>query len=661
MNNKLLLTYSLLAHLKDASNDPANSLKDLFIPLVQKSLSDYCTNNELLELRGTNYSEIHNIFKDSFDLDIPVPVLVDILHRVADVINNPEIFKVHNDGSYIIKSFVFDDIDSDVEAEVNGIKELTDDYELFCKSHNIECNMSDLEAFIRAQQIELFTDKKSEYLDISYHIPKYISLKFNDPTIFRVITRIYIGGIIANYFALKIDDVVCNAELLLDTNFIISLINLNTEDAYNTCSQLYTICQSMGFKFSILDSTVVQIEWLLSNRIKEFASKDSLGSVKENDVFAACIRRDLSCNDLHLIKNKIRTTLTAKYKIDIIYNARISKIIDEAKKTDKYKRLLRVRTNAESALNDAVAECYVLNKRGDERSINSFSDVKCWFLHNSQRSYYGENRSESILNRYTICADELLTMLWLSNPSQTTSISLDVIAKGGLSTYVTRYRNTKRPETKVIRDIKLRAAHLKEYGTIDEKDMYVLTARMAEGAISGEIANEWRVIEDMEFVKNVKNLSSEEEAMQKKIKDQNAQIQNLCKDVEDLKSSFSTISHKSETRDFEEGMRKYVDKELQRIRHQYPKHTIYYIILLVIVIALFVVNRIYSGLPLWLSVLIGVILLLIPLLLRFVDHNKLFKEIRYTFSESYKLTLEDEQDTISRKEYLKTHKAPEQK
>lgn len=646
MENKLLLTYSLLAHLKETSSDPSGSLMDLFVPLVQKAISNHFEKSQELSFRGKNCSEIKKILYDDFGLDIPIPILIDILQRIAVKIGDKEKFVVYNDGAYVIKSFVFADIDEDIEQEFTDLNVLYQDYRLFCQSVNVECNVNELELFIRSQQIDLFTDKKVDYLNLDYHIPKYIRLKFEDETLFRIITKIYIGGIISDYFTLKLTKPVTDAELLLDTNFIISLANLNTEDSYNTCNQLYELCKRMGFKFSILDSTVTQIHWLLTSRIEDYDSKDSLGSIKENDIFAACLRRDISLSDLQLIRDKMRQALR-DWGVDIISDARISAIIDEAKKSQRYKHLIKVRNNSkESALNDAVAEFYVKRRRGDTRSINDFTDIKCWFLHNSQLSYDGENRSAEFKGRYTICADELLTMLWLTNPAQSSSISFNVIAKAGLSTYITRYRNMKRPVTTVIKEIRLRADGLKKYGAIEEKDIYNLSIRMSEGAISNETAKKWLQDNDPNFIKNVKELSLEESNMRQLLSGQTETINDLNQKVADMsdridKSNMQTedLMYRLELSNYEKDRNEFVNTEIGKISDKYFIRVIEYFTFLIGIVILYIINKILGHiLPLWSAILVGVLSLLLPLFLRFVDHKQLLGMIRYVFSRSYKST-----------------------
>jgi len=267
---------------------------------------------------------------------------------------------------------VFDSIDEIIEQEKNNIEKLKQDYQVFCDINGFEFNFEELKQFILAQQIELFTDKQSDLLDVNYYVPKYVFDRLDDESIFKVMSNVYLGSIIASYLEQNITKKVTEAELLLDTNFFISLIDLNTEDAHHTCCQLFSLCQQLGYRFTMLNSTVNQIRVLLSNRINDFASRDFIGSVRCADVFNACIRKNLDKTGLERIKDNIQRLIEEK-GIVIIQDAQIKELIDKAKRSQEYKELFQKRKNAESALNDTVAKYYVESKRG--YNIREFVDV----------------------------------------------------------------------------------------------------------------------------------------------------------------------------------------------------------------------------------------------------------------------------------------------
>jgi hypothetical protein len=210
------------------------------------------------------------------------------------------------------------------------------------------------------------------------------------------------------------------------------------------------LCTQLGYRFTILNSTINQIKILLSNRINDFANKDFIGSIRVADIFNACIRRGLDRTSLERIKDNLSRIIQEK-GIVVIQDAQIKGIIEKAKRSPDYRELFKKRGNEESALNDTIAKLYVESKRGE--NPREFVDVKCWFLHNSYSSYdYSIGRK--IHERYLIGANELLVLLWLSSPAQGRQIRITDLARSGLTSYITKYRRAKNPSHEVLKNIK---------------------------------------------------------------------------------------------------------------------------------------------------------------------------------------------------------------
>ena len=294
MSDKILSTYALLAYLKETSVSAQTAITDVYVPLVKKAMSEYANENGLSEYKGRSLSEIQQKIQNIFEIAIPLPIVAKILKSISAEIDDENVFALYSDGAFIIKSYVFNDINSLVESERANIALLKKDFQAYCEENGFKYNFEELEQFILAQQIDIFTDKRTDLLSIDYYVPKYILERMANEAIFRIMSNIYLGSIIASYLEQNITQKVTDTELLLDTNFFISLINLNTEDAYHTCNQLFDLCEQLGFRFTMLNSTVNQIKILLSNRINDFANRDFIGSIRAADVFNACVRNNIS-------------------------------------------------------------------------------------------------------------------------------------------------------------------------------------------------------------------------------------------------------------------------------------------------------------------------------------------------------------------------------
>lgn len=608
MSDKILSTYALLAYLKETSISAQTAITDLYIPLVKKAMSEYANENGLSEYKGRSLSEIQQKIRSIFEIEIPLPILAKILKSISAEIDDDNIFALYGDGAFIIKSYVFNDINTLVESERANINLLKEDFRAYCKENGFKYDFEELEQFILAQQMDIFTDKRTDLLSIDYYIPKYIQERIANDSIFKIMSNIYLGSIIASYLAQNITQKVTDTELLLDTNFFISLINLNTEDAYHTCNQLFSLCQQLGFRFTMLNSTVNQIKVLLSNRINDFVNRDFIGSVRAADVFNACIRNNIDKTGLERIKDNITRMIDEK-GILVIKDAQILDIIDKAKKSAEYKELIQKRQyNADSALNDIVAKLYVERKRGND--IREFVDVKCWFLHNSY-SPYDYSYGHKVHERYLISANELLVLLWLSCPASGQKIKINDITKSGLASYITTYRRSKTPTRETLKIIKKRIDAVAADGLITEKDTFNLCIRMAEGHLTQAQVDESLVpetITDEQFAAKLKEFSQQEESNKLQQKQKNdKQISELTSQIEQKDGQIQNLSERIqslEEKEYQRQKNKYVDDQIAQLK----RDTWINVIIVGVVIALCFGNEYYKQvLPTIVSVIIAVL------------------------------------------------------
>lgn len=589
----LLTTYALLGYLKETSPSKA-AITELYIPLVKKALSDYASEKGLTEYKGKSLEEISHKIKAIFGIEIPLPILAKIMETISKEISDESVFALYSDGAFIIKSYVFNNIDDLIDQEKSNIDKLAEDYRTYCNENGCHYDFEELKQFILAQQIELFTNEQSDLLDVSYIVPKYVHERITNDSIFKIMGNIYLGSIIAAYLEQNITKKVTDAELLLDTNFFISLIDLNTEDAHHTCNQLFSLCQQLGYRFTMLNSTVNQIRVLLSNRINDFASRDFIGYVRCADVFNACIRKNLDKTGLERIKDNIQRLIDEK-GIVVIHDAQIKDLIEKAKRSQEYKELYKRRGNADSALNDTVAKYYVENKRG--QNVREFVDAKCWFLHNSF-SPYDYSYGRKIHERYLISANELLVLLWLSSPAQGQQIKISDVTKGGLASYITKYRRSKMPTRDTLKIIKKRVDDAVSYGRITEKDTFNLCIRMAEGHLTQKEVDESLIadnISDEQFAEKLKEYTSEvEDSKQKQKQDADAKIEGLNKKIEEKDSQIQSLNERLESiekANYQKEKEEFVNSKM----HKLAKDTWINAFLILVICALWCINEFYKA------------------------------------------------------------------
>lgn len=80
---KRAIAYSFLAHVSTTGTFTKGPL-DIFVPIVKNALSELYPDGSA---KGANLSEIEVAIDDKFGLDIPIPVLRNIMLKIAKELN----------------------------------------------------------------------------------------------------------------------------------------------------------------------------------------------------------------------------------------------------------------------------------------------------------------------------------------------------------------------------------------------------------------------------------------------------------------------------------------------------------------------------------------------------------------------------------------------
>lgn len=542
VSEKLLATYSLLSVIQDSQKvDKRKSILQLFIPIVQATLNWMLSNaTSTGVIMGKNTLEIRDAIKNRFEIEIP-PVALNSILSLIDT--DEKRFIVNTDKSFIIKAGYANGIDIQYSKQKEWISLLKKNYEAFCNRENVFFDFQELVTFIQDQKNRIFEGNPTQITDQKYYVSKFVAEKIRlKDKYYKTICSIYLGGVITSYLSFTITEKVMDTELLLDTNFYISLCNLNTEESYETCSQLFEMARNLGFRFSILQRTIEQIRILLSNRIRDFDCRDSRAAWDESDIHAACVRREMvGSSELQLYKDGILNDLGQK-GVNIINDAMIRPIIEKASHSKEYRSLKSIRKNSESALNDVIAQKYVEHKRSSKK-IAEFSDVNCWFLTNST-SFNKHELEIPVWQRKSINAADLLLLLWYANPSLDFENTTSMLAMSSLSANILRYRREKGPTAKIVDEIQHKVAKLQTNGLVTQEAIAKLCIRMSEGCIDETEANRLVTMPTSEFVEYVEHIRTSENAYFE-VEEEN----------ENLRSKIDILNEKSEIKDAESEMK----------------------------------------------------------------------------------------------------------
>lgn len=321
---KRAVTYGFLAHISSSAKLAKGQL-DVFVPIVKKCLHNISEGKA--EIKGTNISEIADQIFADWQIEIPLPVLRTILIQISKELqknDDSNAFVLNNDGSFWIKKFVFADFDEQIKESEHNVKELQKAYQRFCAIYDVPA--TDGKDVIRF--IEQHKDILAHYLihsDCSDKTDYSLPAKFVDyfkpvKPLYEEIRDLYLGAIISCAVGYQFEGLKNEVTLLLDTNFIISILDLNTPESTRTCKKLLEVCEKSGYTFIILPETKEEIQSLLEYKSRSLDKVALQKSVNKEDVFCACERRGLNSADLMRISDNLEKDLK-EYKIRILPNS----------------------------------------------------------------------------------------------------------------------------------------------------------------------------------------------------------------------------------------------------------------------------------------------------------------------------------------------------
>lgn len=522
MTENKAVTYSLLAHVRNSGTLIKGPI-DPFIPLIKRSL--YKLNSRGI-LSGKSIKEIHDISTELYAIDFPLPVLKTILQQIASEVNSDELvnFQLFQDGAFSLKNFFFEEFEEQIQTSKREVETLEKLYIDFLKLNKIETK--------EKTTIFNFIDKNktsiSKYLSNSTQTnghdytteAQFVDFFRKIPDVFDIVRNIYLGSIISGYLEYKIENINEQVELVFDTNFIISLIDLNTPESTHTCNKLFDVCKNLGYKFTILNDTIEETKFLIQKKAEYYSNSVLSKRINPEDIYNACERRNLNKNDLERIVDNLEDTLSKK-GISILPNT--DKYKNKAKFSTEYETYKKFRSSQFAALHDATALYYVRDKR--KKKINEFEKVNCWFVNNSITHDTEELRENNFDNNEfqseIIRADELLNVLWLANPNLSNTLNSNELVEIGLSSIVAYTLNSSLPKASIIRELD---ENIQKYRgeTITDKDILLISSRISHRQLKNiSELNTLAKNNEKQFADRIK------EEAQKQQEEENERIQKL--------------------------------------------------------------------------------------------------------------------------------------
>jgi hypothetical protein len=554
MDTNRIITYSLLAHINNnISNKGIKDLSDIFIPLVKRVISK-------LYQQGINKGLITDLKTDvdsTYSFDIPYPTLTKIVKRIASEANIDQnnVFIFYDDRSFMIKKFVFSEYENFIAKQSSEVKFLTDTYVNYLKAYNVDINSQpSIFEFLDKNKISLsqfFANKLVSHLDHNYLTQaRFINSVKENHELYTILKRVYLGSIISSYLEVDYGEIKDKElEFLLDTNFIVSILDLHSEQSYHTCSKIAELCRKYGFKLKVLNFTIEETKALLNRTAKELQNVKIFEQLDSDSIDNACHRRRLNKTDLEKITSELERNLIRNNGIHIISDKNILK--ERAKTSEIYKRLQNRRVNPDGALHDAVAILYVKEKRGKE--VERFDEVNCWFVIDSKNESMKFMRDGKFLE--LIRAEDLINILWLTNPK----VNVEEIAEISLTQLVSATINNSLPNPRVLKELD---ENIQKYAVdkIEPVDCIRLASNVASQTVLNmnniEELNRLAKQSPIDFVNQLKEYAEQSKAEEKSMAEAtNILIGGLKADLEKrLKEKESSLKglHEKEIREEKE-------------------------------------------------------------------------------------------------------------
>jgi len=189
-----------------------------------------------------------------------------------------------------------------------------------------------------------------------------------------------------------------------------------------------------------------------------------------------------------------------------------------------------------------------------KKKIKDFEKVNCWFLNNSiTKVRFSTDRNEKTNGRYqpeSIKADDLLNILWLSNPQINSNVNFNELGDIGINSLLSLAVSESLPSSKVIQELE---DNIKKYAglDIDDSDILLISKRITNNELKNikelnQLANK----DDKAFVNRLneeaKIQKENERSRAKKFEEILGELKVKSNEFSDIKSQIESKSKKQD-------------------------------------------------------------------------------------------------------------------
>lgn len=496
-----VVTYAFLSVIKEKKGN-ITSLLSIFEELVEGLLSSWVKE----QLKGGSIFDLQKEFKSTYSIDIPLPTLRTILNNIVQ--KNSSLLTTYQDDSFTINEFPEINFNAILEKQQTDIEAFYNLYKRYLSIRGLKYEDYDLLTFFEqnkryilkcltgAVDIEENHQVQAQFIQKLLHLKRYNEL----------INRIFLGAIISSYIELEIDDSTKHSKiLLLDTNFIISLLNLHSEESFENCRMLIDIANRLKYKVEVMPFTIDETFALLNRVASKLNNVTIFQSSDKDSIHYGCFRNNINASGLTFIANKFVDRLREQYGILVTTEMTNNAMIAEARQSVYFKQLKGRKHNPDGALHDATALYYTQKLR--KTNPVSFKDINAWFV----TDRHGVNENQNILDRNApliIRAEELLNIMWLSHPSYNATDYIQTTISRLLSTTLNIV-----PDGKMLKELDGKIQVIKDYpinakdciqvaeviGSIENQKLKLLLEKNTQEGIITELLNLSKLAKEKEM------------------------------------------------------------------------------------------------------------------------------------------------------------------
>lgn len=401
-----------------------------FIPLLE---------HVLLSIDG-NYipsKQIYELFKETYGYEIP-PAVMNYLLKILKTQEKIEFLKGENieiikeniqdyDNRYVLESSLKSlETNIDIYLKKQGFciekTQIINNVLLFIIKNAIEFN-----SFINYNSNLDFPKSKEDNNFDDILVSFLLEERRNDTKDYKFIKDIYFGVILASLISAGNEQTTIDEKknfvvenVILDSNYIFRLLNLQTELEYLAAQHTYKTLKEKGCSFCVARDTLKQIADTIHNAIDNYSTTANhilriSGEERFAGLASACLRRELSAADLEKIISKLEGTLSEHYSVTILDDSEFNSVSIEMDDTFKSLCSEKPLSSTLGIIHDLKLIHFVRNKRSS--NIYCMQQAKWWVLTDDYKltKWNAKNIDKNNVLE-CITESQLATVMWLNEP-----------------------------------------------------------------------------------------------------------------------------------------------------------------------------------------------------------------------------------------------------